>query len=105
MTRIAMPLKLVFSGHALQRMFQRSIDPQEVRSVLEQGETIEKYADDKPFPSRLVLSRVRLHGVGIARRRTLRALARFLARARPPRAPARSVFAFHCPHKGALPKP
>jgi len=56
MVRIAMSLKLVFSGHALQRMFQRSIDPRTVRSVIEQGETIEDYAEDKPFPSCLVLA-------------------------------------------------
>jgi hypothetical protein len=55
MASSAMTVKLVFSGHALGRMFERGIAPHEVRSVLERGESIEEYADDKPFPSSLML--------------------------------------------------
>jgi hypothetical protein len=47
--------KLVFSGHALGRMFQRAIRPDEVRAVVESGEAIEHYPDDVPFPSQLLL--------------------------------------------------
>lgn len=36
-------------------MFQRRIDEQEVRRVLESGEVIREYPDDTPLPSRLVL--------------------------------------------------
>ena len=46
---------IVFRVHALQRMFERRITAEDVRSVLETGETIEHYADDTPYPSRLML--------------------------------------------------
>ncbi len=46
---------LVFRPHAIQRMFERRIGRDEVRNVLDQGEVIEAYPDDRPFPSRLVL--------------------------------------------------
>jgi len=47
--------KIVFRTHAIQRMFQRRIDEKDVRSVLETGETVERYPDDSPYPSRLIL--------------------------------------------------
>lgn len=47
--------RLVFRVHAIQRMFQRGIDEENVRHVLATGETIEEYPDDTPYPSRLVL--------------------------------------------------
>jgi hypothetical protein len=36
-------------------MFEREITEQDIRHVLDTGETIEKYPDDKPYPSRLIL--------------------------------------------------
>ena len=50
-----MPPKLVYRVHALRRMFARSIILAEVRTVIEQGETIESYRADTPYPSRLLL--------------------------------------------------
>jgi hypothetical protein len=50
--------KLTFRVHALRRMFVRSISAAEVRSVIEQGETIERYPQDTPYPSRLLLGSV-----------------------------------------------
>lgn len=47
--------RLHFSGHALRRLFERGIGTDEVRRVLESGETIADYPDDSPFPSRLML--------------------------------------------------
>lgn len=47
--------KLVFRVHARQRMIERRIDDDAVRQVLESGETIARYEDDVPYPSRLVL--------------------------------------------------
>lgn len=47
--------KLIFRVHAVQRMFERGISREDVASVLETGEIIREYEDDKPFPSRLVL--------------------------------------------------
>lgn len=46
---------LVFRVHALRRMVERSIAPEDVRQAVEHGETIEAYPEDKPYPSRLVL--------------------------------------------------
>ena len=47
--------RLVFRVHAIQRMFQRGLREQDVRSALEKGETIEEYTEDFPYPSRLIL--------------------------------------------------
>ena len=49
--------ELVFRVHAIQRMFQRGISMDEVRQVVENGETIGSYPDDTPNPSRLILGR------------------------------------------------
>jgi len=46
---------IIFRVHAIQRMFQRKISEQDVRNILTEGETIEQYADDTPYPSRLIL--------------------------------------------------
>jgi hypothetical protein len=46
---------LIFRVHAIQRMFQRRISAQDVRDVLANGEVIEDYPDDVPYPSRLML--------------------------------------------------
>lgn len=48
-------INYIFRLHAVKRMFQRGIDENEVKDIVEQGETIEEYPDDLPFPSRLVL--------------------------------------------------
>jgi len=45
---------LTFRIHAIKRMFQRRITEKEVRSVLENGEVIEAYPEDSPYPSRLL---------------------------------------------------
>jgi hypothetical protein len=37
-------------------MFERSVSREDVAFVLENGETIESYPMDKPYPSRLVLA-------------------------------------------------
>ena len=47
--------RLLFRVHAIQRMFQRHISKDDVRHALENGETIETYPQDTPYPSRLVL--------------------------------------------------
>ncbi|MHC4248012.1 MAG: DUF4258 domain-containing protein [Planctomycetota bacterium] len=49
---------VVFSGHAVRRMFERAIDADSVRHVLRYGEVIAEYPDDKPLPSRLLLALV-----------------------------------------------
>lgn len=46
---------LVFRTHAVKRMFERGISVAEIRSVLETGDVIEEYPNDRPYPSRLML--------------------------------------------------
>jgi len=47
--------RLVFRIHAIQRMFQRQVNENDVRWVIQNGETVEQYPDDTPYPSRLLL--------------------------------------------------
>jgi len=46
---------LTFRVHALERVFERRITVEDVRSVVTDGEMIQNYPEDKPYPSRLVL--------------------------------------------------
>lgn len=46
---------LLFSGHAVRRMFQRGIKRQEITEIVAIGEIIASYPDDQPHPSFLVL--------------------------------------------------
>lgn len=58
--------RLSFRVHPIQRMFERNITHDDVRYVIEYGQTIRNYPDDTPYPSRLLLgwrgTRL-LHGV------------------------------------------
>jgi len=45
----------VFRIQLLQRMFERNVSVEDVRIVVDSGETIEDYPEDRPYPSRLVL--------------------------------------------------
>ena len=47
--------QIVFRVHAVRRMISRSVTGADVRRVLEAGDKIETYPDDKPYPSYLVL--------------------------------------------------
>lgn len=44
-----------YSGHAVRQMFARSVSTFEVEAVVRTGNVIAEYADDQPYPSRLVL--------------------------------------------------
>ena len=46
---------LEFTGHAIRQMFSRQISDMEVRAVINNGEVIMEYPDDKPLPSKLIL--------------------------------------------------
>ncbi|MBD2111785.1 DUF4258 domain-containing protein [Leptolyngbya subtilissima] len=50
--------KVVFSGHAVKQMFQRKISRDEVKAVLDYGEVIAEYPEDRPYPSYLMLNMV-----------------------------------------------
>lgn len=47
--------KYIFRRHALERMAERNISRADVEWVVEAGEIIREYADDMPYPSRLML--------------------------------------------------
>ena len=47
---------VIFSGHAVRRMFERSVDADSVHHVLRSEVVIAEYPDDRPFPSRLLLA-------------------------------------------------
>ena len=47
--------RLIFRLHAVERMFERGIEANDVRQILTNGETIENYPNDMPFPSCLML--------------------------------------------------
>jgi hypothetical protein len=47
--------EIVFSGHAVRRMFDRQISTATVTSVIRLGEAIAEYPEDVPYPSVLVL--------------------------------------------------
>jgi len=44
-----------WTGHILERIFRRGISMDDVRNALTNGEIIEQYPNDYPFPSCLVL--------------------------------------------------
>lgn len=50
-----MQSRLRLRKHAHERAFQRDISREEIRHVLETGETIREYPDDTPLSSYLVL--------------------------------------------------
>ena len=51
--------RLVFSAHAVQRMFERGITSDDVKSVIAGGEIIAEYPGDSPYPSRLMFRYLR----------------------------------------------
>ncbi len=48
-------MEYIYRLHAIERMFQRNISEKQVAEAVGNGEVIETYADDKPYPSYLVL--------------------------------------------------
>ena len=47
--------QIMFSTHVIKRMFERSITKADVPQVLVNGEVIQSYLQDTPYPSQLVL--------------------------------------------------
>jgi hypothetical protein len=56
-----MQASLLFTTHALRRMLKHGIRSEQIREVLERGQTIEEYPADTPLPSYLRL------GIGMGR--------------------------------------
>ena len=51
--------EIIFSGHAVQRLFERGLKAAQVQSIIESGEVITSYPDDQPLPSFLILGWVK----------------------------------------------
>jgi hypothetical protein len=49
---------VVFSDHAVGRMFERNISEEDIEHVLEHGKVIESYPDDRPDPSFLLFAMI-----------------------------------------------
>jgi len=47
--------KIMFGEHSFRRMFEREISPDDMIEVVQKGEIIKDYPDDKPYPSFLIL--------------------------------------------------
>ena len=50
--------EIVFSSHSLARMFERGIPFEYVRQTIKTGNIIEKYPDDRPYPSVLLVCNI-----------------------------------------------
>ena len=48
--------KIVYSNHAVQKMFERNINADEIEYALKNGINIKKYPNDTPYPSKLLLA-------------------------------------------------
>ena len=48
-------LEMIFTGHAMQRLFERQISIADVKAIIETGEIIADYPHDCPHPSCLML--------------------------------------------------
>ena len=48
-------MTFIYREHAIQRMFERDIFEEDIEDAIKNGEIIEEYEDDKPYPSFLVL--------------------------------------------------
>ena len=51
--------EIIFSQHAVQRIFERGIQTNDIKAVIESGEIIADYPEDFPFPSYLILGWVK----------------------------------------------
>jgi hypothetical protein len=49
---------LIYRLHALSRMAQRGFEPSDIRNAVTCGTIIEKYPDDTPYPSCLIMARI-----------------------------------------------
>ena len=46
--------EVLYSDHAVAQMFKRDIEIKDIRYTIDYGEEINRYPDDKPYPSYLL---------------------------------------------------
>jgi hypothetical protein len=49
---------IVYRLHAIQRMVERNVSTVELRKIIKTGKVLERYKNDSPYPSRLILGQV-----------------------------------------------
>ncbi len=49
---------ILYTNHAAKQMFSRNILTTDVEFILENGEAIMNYPEDKPFPSKLLFCKI-----------------------------------------------
>lgn len=47
--------EIIYSGHAVRRIFERALNKDAVKQVIQGGEVIADYLEDTPYPSYLML--------------------------------------------------
>ena len=62
---------IVFSDHAISQMFKRSISVDHIRWIIESGEVINEYPNDKPYPSFLLFGYVSRRAIHLVLGRNL----------------------------------
>lgn len=50
--------RVLFSNHATARLFEYDLSRPQIERALREGDVIDRYPEDSPFPSYLVLSRL-----------------------------------------------
>ncbi|MGC3990406.1 MAG: DUF4258 domain-containing protein [Chthoniobacteraceae bacterium] len=59
-------MEIVYRIHAIQRMFERNVSPEDMRFVLQRGKTIEEY-EDAHYPGSIAFGRARQKTVACGR--------------------------------------
>ncbi len=52
-------MEIIYRIHAIQRMFERDISEETIENIIRNGNIIEEYNNDKPYPSYLILGFVK----------------------------------------------
>jgi len=56
---------IFYTNHAVKQMFQRNISTHDVENVLDSGEAIMLYPEDKPWPSKLLFLTIDLRPIHV----------------------------------------
>jgi hypothetical protein len=51
--------RIIFSGHAIRKMFNRGLTKNGIMAAIKHGEIIIDYPDDNPYPSSLILGYIK----------------------------------------------
>lgn len=63
--------EVLYSDHAVAQMFKRDIEITDIRHIIEHGEAIDEYPNDRPYPSFLLLGFVQARPIHLVIARDL----------------------------------